>query len=293
FAYKEPGVENASVEFDVETLSPTYRLSIGLPGRSNALAIARRLGLDEEVTERAASFLTGEERRVGTMLDEIQQERAATAELYARANEAHRRAEETRERLQRELERILGEREGIITAAQAEADESVRRLRDQLDRIEAELRTSTMVPQVALAALAERLDQVVKAEPTLLPPPPQAEVKDNSARSPRRERATPPHAARRTPHATTKAAPPRAVWWSARRRHRPASRWTCAAGARTRFRLSWSVTCTTPTWRTCRSCASSTARGPARCARSCATSWPPIPSSRPSTPPRRTRVATG
>src|SRR5437763_105083 len=188
FAYNEPGVENASVEFDVETLSPTYRLSIGLPGRSNALAIARRLGLDEEVTERAASFLTGEERRVETMLAEIQQERAATADLYARANEAHRRAEETRERLQRELEHILGEREGIIAAAQAEADESVRRLRDQLDRIEAELRTSTMVPHVSLAALTERLDQVVKAEPTLLPP------------KPRRERAAKPPA---------KAAPPR------------------------------------------------------------------------------------
>src|SRR5437588_708058 len=188
FAYNEPGVENASVEFDVETLSPTYRLSIGLPGRSNALAIARRLGLDQEITQRAASFLTGEERRVETMLAEIQQDRAATAELYARANEAHRRAEETRERLQRELEHILGEREGIIAAAQAEADESVRRLRDQLDRIEAELRTSTMVPHVSPAALTERLDQVVKAEPTLLPP------------KPKRERAAQPPA---------KAAPPR------------------------------------------------------------------------------------
>jgi DNA mismatch repair protein MutS2 len=188
FAYNEPGVENASVEFDVETLSPTYHLSIGLPGRSNALAIARRLGLDEEIIERAASFLTGEERRVETMLAEIQQEREATAELYARANEAHRRAEETRERLQRELEHILGERDGIIAAARAEANESVRRLRDQLDRIEAELRTSTMVPHVSLAALTERLDQVVKAEPTLLPP------------KPRRERAAKPPA---------KAAPPR------------------------------------------------------------------------------------
>src|SRR5207248_11225633 len=77
FAYNEPGVENASVEFDVETLSPTYHLSIGLPGRSNALAIARRLGLDEEITQRAASFLTGEEQHVETMLAEIQSERKA------------------------------------------------------------------------------------------------------------------------------------------------------------------------------------------------------------------------
>src|SRR5207248_10422373 len=90
------------------------------------------------------------------------------------------------ERLQRELEHILGEREGIIAAAQAEADESVRRLRDQLDRIEAELRTSTVTPQVSLAALTERLDQTVKAEPTLLPPKPR-----RAARPP--TKAAPPH----------------------------------------------------------------------------------------------------
>ena len=170
FAYSEPGVENASVEFDVETLSPTYRLSIGLPGRSNALAIARRLGLDDEIIDRASGFLTGEERRVETMLAEIQQEREATAELYARANEAHRGAEGTRERLQAELENILGEREGIIAAAQAEAAENVRRLREQIDRIEAELRTNTMTPQVSLAALTERLNEAVAAEPALLAP---------------------------------------------------------------------------------------------------------------------------
>ena len=51
FAYATPGVENASVEFDVETLSPTYRLTIGLPGRSNALAIATRLGMQPELVE--------------------------------------------------------------------------------------------------------------------------------------------------------------------------------------------------------------------------------------------------
>jgi len=175
FAYEEPGVENASVEFDVETLSPTYRLSIGLPGRSNALAIARHLGLSEDVLERASSFLTGEERRVETMLAEIQEEREETAELYARANEAALHADATRERLQQELERILAEREGIAAAARAEADESVRALRGQLDRIEAELRTSTITPQVSLAALTERLDQTVTDAPELLREKPKRE----------------------------------------------------------------------------------------------------------------------
>lgn len=175
FAYEEPGVENASVEFDVETLSPTYRLSIGLPGRSNALAIARRLGLGEDVLGRASSYLTGEERRVETMLAEIQQEREETAELYARANDAARRAEATRDRLQGELERILAEREGIVAAAQAEADEGVRALRGQLDRIEAELRTSTITPQISLAALTERLEGAVKDAPAVLREKPKRE----------------------------------------------------------------------------------------------------------------------
>jgi len=175
FAYNEPGVENASVEFDVETLSPTYRLSIGLPGRSNALAIARRLGLQEDILGRAAGYLTGEERRVETMLAEIQQEREATADLYARANEAHRRAEETRDRLRDELDRILSERAGIIASAQAEAQESVRQLQSQLDRIEAELRTSTITPQVALATLREQVDRAVEAAPATLKAPPKRE----------------------------------------------------------------------------------------------------------------------
>src|SRR5207237_10253436 len=77
FAHEQPGVVNASVEFDIETLSPTYRLSIGLPGRSNALAIANRLGLDDRIIERGREFLGSEGVRMENLLEGMQSERTA------------------------------------------------------------------------------------------------------------------------------------------------------------------------------------------------------------------------
>src|SRR5262249_47936929 len=77
FAHEQPGVVNASVEFDVETLSPTYKLSIGLPGRSNALAIANRLGLDQAIIERGREFLGSAGVRMENLLEGLQSERKA------------------------------------------------------------------------------------------------------------------------------------------------------------------------------------------------------------------------
>jgi DNA mismatch repair protein MutS2 len=79
YAHQTPRVENGSVEFDLETLSPTYRLSVGLPGRSNALAIATRLGMPEAVIEGARELVSPENVEVEQLLAEIQQERAAAA----------------------------------------------------------------------------------------------------------------------------------------------------------------------------------------------------------------------
>src|SRR5438552_3905254 len=91
YAHLTPRVENASVEFNLDTLSPTYRLSVGLPGRSNALAIATRLGMPDTVIEGARELLTPENVEVEQLLAEIQQERAAAVaarEQAARAAEA-------------------------------------------------------------------------------------------------------------------------------------------------------------------------------------------------------------
>ncbi|MGI6553754.1 MAG: MutS-related protein [Bacillota bacterium] len=75
FAYNTPGVENASVEFDPVTLRPTYRLLIGMPGRSNAFEIASRLGLDPEVVEEARSLISRDELEIGGLLEDLEAKR--------------------------------------------------------------------------------------------------------------------------------------------------------------------------------------------------------------------------
>jgi DNA mismatch repair protein MutS2 len=107
FAYSTPGAENGSVEFDLATLSPTYRLVVGVPGQSNALAIASRLGMPSSVIEQARSYLSPDVERVDSLLSEIRERR----------NEAQRAARDA-ERARAEAERLLHEAE----IARQEAD---------------------------------------------------------------------------------------------------------------------------------------------------------------------------
>jgi len=135
FAYETPGVENASVEFDVETLWPTYRVVIGVPGQSNAVSIARRLGLDERVLERALTYIDSDTIRTDELLSEIRAIRdRAEGELQQaetlREAAGHLREEAAEERRSAEIER-LNARDEALRAAEAELAEArtaVRRL---------------------------------------------------------------------------------------------------------------------------------------------------------------------
>ncbi|MGI8926318.1 MAG: endonuclease MutS2 [Tepidiformaceae bacterium] len=134
FAHNEPRLRNASVEFDLETLSPTYHLTIGLPGQSNAIAIARRLGLEEAVLERATAQLSPQHFEFEQLLGEIRDERTAAATARRGEEEARREAEALRLALAERRDSIEQERAGIIAAAVREGEDALADIRRELEQ---------------------------------------------------------------------------------------------------------------------------------------------------------------
>ncbi|MDW8252705.1 MAG: endonuclease MutS2 [Chloroflexota bacterium] len=132
FAHGTPGVRNASVEFDPLTLAPTYRLILGTPGASNALAIASRLGLSPEIIEEARTLVSPTEAEVERLLADLQRERDALAAERQRAAAAAAQAEAERAKLAEALAVVERERDRLADEARTEllreADELLRAL---------------------------------------------------------------------------------------------------------------------------------------------------------------------
>jgi DNA mismatch repair protein MutS2 len=139
FAHEQPGVVNASVEFDIETLSPTYRLSIGLPGRSNALAIASRLGLDERIIERSREFLGSAGVRMENLLEGLQSERKAVEDERFHLNMERVEAEYQRKQLEEERHKLEEQRVKIINEARAQAERELDEVRAALAKVKVDV----------------------------------------------------------------------------------------------------------------------------------------------------------
>ena len=142
YALSTPGVENASMEFDVETLSPTYRLRVGLPGRSNAFEISRKLGLKESVIIRASELLDENQLNFEDAVSKVEAGRAEAEEQIAQAKRIRERAEEKLQEASREVEETRLSREKILEDARRQAAAIIRDAQDQVEEVSRELKAS-------------------------------------------------------------------------------------------------------------------------------------------------------
>ncbi len=139
-AFTHPGVENASVEFDEETLRPTYRLLIGTPGRSNALVIAARLGLDPAIVERARGYLSRHATDLTHLMQRVEEERSLLAQERDALARSRVESVQAQARAAEEAGRLATERRRVLERAHTELGALLRQGRQDLDALMAALR---------------------------------------------------------------------------------------------------------------------------------------------------------
>jgi DNA mismatch repair protein MutS2 len=181
WAHTTPGAVNASVEFDPDTLRPTYKLTIGLPGRSNAFAIATRLGLKLDIVSHAKSMVAEGDLKVEDLLAEIHQQKEAIAQSREIADRAQRDAETTARQLRERLNKIEDERTNILDQAREDAQAQVELLREEIDRVRKGLAAGEK-PEVAAAV--EQIDQLEEMVEAIAPPLPPIEKPSLGPRKP-------------------------------------------------------------------------------------------------------------
>ncbi|MBR2758123.1 MAG: endonuclease MutS2, partial [Exiguobacterium sp.] len=167
YAYNREGVMNASMEFDIESLSPTYRLLIGVPGRSNAFEISRRLGLSEQVIDKARSHVGSDAESVESMINELEAAKQRAEQLEQELIVKRRDFEEEQAAFEAKMIEFERERDNLYSAAEEKAEKAVEQAKRQanevIDRLK-KLREQGIVKEHEIIAAKKELES---AKPTL------------------------------------------------------------------------------------------------------------------------------
>ncbi|MEX2415470.1 MAG: Smr/MutS family protein, partial [Paenibacillaceae bacterium] len=164
YAYDRKGMINASMEFDIQTLSPTYRLLIGVPGRSNAFAIAKRLGLSSDIIAHAGSQVGEEDKRVESMIASLEQNRLSAETEQHTVEALRKQLEVANQQLEQDRQKFELHKQQMLKKAEIEAREAVAKARREADEIIDELRALALeeagsVKEHKLIEAKKKLDQ--------------------------------------------------------------------------------------------------------------------------------------
>ncbi|HLO10924.1 MAG TPA: endonuclease MutS2 [Pseudoneobacillus sp.] len=140
YGYNRPGVVNASVEFDVETLSPTYKLLLGVPGRSNAFEISKRLGLSDQVILHARNQISADTNQIENMIASLEKSRREAEEDRLEANDLLKNAEKLQQDIQKQMIAFYEQKDSMIEKAQQKAADLVEKAKAEAEHIIRDLR---------------------------------------------------------------------------------------------------------------------------------------------------------
>lgn len=158
-AHATPGVINASMEFDLKTLKPTYHLTLGIPGRSNALAIAKRLHLPDEILDSAKTMIDPDELKAEDLLNEIHHQREVARNARSAADRDRSMAQNMKTELANRLEKIEDERQAEIRKAREQAAGELADLQREMEEIRRELLRARQ-PVEALKEIQEKAAEI-------------------------------------------------------------------------------------------------------------------------------------
>lgn len=164
FALETPGVVNASCEFDVESLRPTYKLSVGVPGKSNAFLISERLGVPSEVIDMARTHLSNDDKRLDSVLSQLDDLKLQLKASQAEAEEAKAQAANALESARKKREELIQQGETELEAARQKARKMVQEIQEEAYALTDELRKLQKDEKTAASQRAIRAREIARRD---------------------------------------------------------------------------------------------------------------------------------